>query len=130
MKRINYYLHLSSLLLISLWFSNCSKQDQCKELSPCKRETVKEIENLVGEVHHDSSRDEFYIIFTEQGTYDTQYIAYPCSLDNEFQHAGIMVSVTGAFKEMCEEIQPAVGGQTYYYLKISDISRNQPQTDK
>lgn len=131
MKVIYSYLFFPVVLIFLLSLSSCEKKDDCEELAPCNRTTVKKIKNQEGIVHYDGSREEYYIRFIPEGTYDSQYLAYPCnSLAEEFRQEGIEVEVTGNFKNMCAEIQAAIGGVEYYYLKISAISRTQAQTDE
>ena len=114
---------LSFLLLTTFLLGvSCEEKDPCEDGSPCNRETVKEIKDTIGVVRYDDVRQEFQIIFTPQGTYDSQFVTIPCSLEEEFKQEGTKVKVTGEFKSVCDEIKPAFGGQEYYYLKIKDIS--------
>ena len=120
------YKALLLLLVISVSFGSCQKEDvemSASEVSGCdpKRKTVKVANGVEGHVWFNSAIQEYAIYVSVAGTYDTQYVGVPCALPEEFKKDGLQVVLSGAYMDYGSQPAGAMAGQTYYYLKLSNI---------
>ena len=124
---------LTALPFIPIAFASvgCSQSDcdECNDV-PCNSsaKTVKEVVDERGIVSFDTFSDNWLIVVSIDGTYDSQDVGIVCNdLSEEFKEEGKWVIFSGEYKKYAGERRPPFPGQVYYYLFISNI--NTPQDE-
>ena len=139
LKRKRYYqswsrvLMLTALPFVPIAFASvgCSQSDcdECNDV-PCnsRAKTVKAVADEAGIVTFDSTINQWVILVSIDGTYDSRDAGIVCNdLSDEFKEVGKWVIFSGEYKKYAGELRPAFPGQVYYYLFISNI--NTPQDE-
>ncbi len=89
---------------------------------------MKEVVDEAGIVTFDSTINQWVILVSIDGTYDSRDAGIVCNdLSDEFKEVGKWVIFSGEYKKYAGELRPAFPGQVYYYLFISNI--NTPQDE-
>ena len=118
---------LSSIVLIALTIvSGCDQSDYIGYGdAACDPgiEVIKPVTDETGIVSFDSNINQWIVLVSIEGTYDSQDAGIVCNeLSAEFQQAGKRVVFSGSYQPYLEEDRSPLGGWTYYYLSITTIN--------
>ena len=113
----------AGLCLLGCAGSGCQKDADTLTTYSCFTDAplVKPAKNLVGIVFFDDTEQHYAIARTIPGTYDSEDVGFVCALPKSLQQDGKQVVFTGTYRAYTGTSRPILGGQTYYYLDLTQV---------
>lgn len=80
-----------------------------------------EVSLVSGVVGYHLNSTQLMLSYYVPGTIDSQWTGVVCNLPNEYRVFGKQVTFSGEFRDAKNTLRPVFGGESMYYLYLTDI---------
>lgn len=116
-----------TLMIIVLSFK--CKKDATNSFCNIERQTYVSFSETEGTVGYSDKYKRYVVIFqvNNPNNIDESIVGFPCALSKELQVVGKKVTLSGTLKmfNSDENMTPEIGGQSLYFLELSNIKPKQ-----
>lgn len=116
MKKIK----LSILIIICFITTTCDKEHITSTCSDSYTK-IQSMTNITGLIGFDSTTSKYFITKSIDGTYDSFYTLYPCTISEKYQQVNLKVIFSGDLYKSENLPEPQFPGQEIYHIDVKEM---------